>query len=134
MGATYPGTAVLWQAVNVVVSLGVITLLFAMIYKVLPDVELAWSDVWVGGLVTAGLFTIGKSLIGLYLGTSGLSSSYGAAGSVVVLLVWVYYSSQIILLGAEFTREYVVEFGRRPPPSEFAKKAGKADTGNRVTG
>ncbi len=134
MGHTYPAMAVLWEALNVIVSLGVITLLFAMIYKVLPDVKLAWSDVWVGGLVTAGLFTIGKSVIGLYLGTSGFSSSYGAAGSVVVLLVWVYYSSQIILLGAEFTREYVAEFGRRPPPEDFAKKAGKNDPGNRVTG
>jgi membrane protein len=134
MGDTYPSVAAVWEALNVIVSLGVITLLFAMIYKVLPDVKLAWSDVWVGALVTAGLFTIGKSLIGLYLGTSGLSSSYGAAGSVVVLLVWVYYSSQIILLGAEFTREYVTQFGRRPPPSEFAEKAGKGTTGNRVTG
>jgi membrane protein len=125
MGDTYPGVAVLWEALNVIVSLGVITLLFAMIYKVLPDVELAWSDVWVGGLVTAGLFTIGKSIIGLYLGTSGFSSTYGAAGSVIVILVWVYYSSQIILLGAEFTREYVTQFGRRPPPSAFATKAGK---------
>lgn len=122
MGHTYPGVTVLWTALNVIVSLTVITLLFAMVYKVLPDVELAWSDVWVGGLVTAGLFTIGKSLIGLYLGTSGFSSTYGAAGSVVVLLVWVYYSSQIVLLGAEFTREYVAQFGRRPPPSEFAEK------------
>lgn len=134
MGDTYPGVAIVWEALNVIVSLGVITLLFAMIYKVLPDVELAWRDVWVGGLVTAGLFSIGKSVIGLYLGTSGFSSTYGAAGSVVVLLVWVYYSSQIVLLGAEFTREYVAEFGRRPPPSEFAKKAAKSDTGNRVTG
>jgi membrane protein len=134
MGVTYPAVAVLWEALNVIVSLGVITLLFAMIYKVLPDVDLSWSDVWVGGLVTAGLFTIGKSLIGLYLGTSGFSSSYGAAGSVIVLLVWVYYSSQIILLGAEFTREYVSEFGKRPKPSQFAKKAPKGDPGNRVTG
>lgn len=134
MGNTYPALAVLWEALNVIVSLGVITLLFAMVYKVLPDVKLAWGDVWVGGLVTAGLFTIGKSVIGLYLGTSGFSSSYGAAGSVVVLLVWVYYSSQIILLGAEFTREYVAEFGKKPRPEDFAKKAGLADTGNRVTG
>ena len=134
MGTAYPGVAVLWEALNVIVSLGVITLLFAMIYKVLPDVELAWSDVWVGGLVTAGLFTIGKSLIGLYIGTSGFSSTYGAAGSVIVILVWVYYSSQIILLGAEFTREYVAQFGKRPRPSDFAKKAGKGDPGNRVLG
>jgi membrane protein len=122
MGQAFPGAAVLWEALNVIVSLAVITLLFAMIYKVLPDVELAWSDVWVGALVTAGLFTVGKFLIGLYLGTSALASSYGAAGSVVVLLVWVYYSAQIILLGAEFTREYVTQFGRRPPPSDFATK------------
>ncbi|HWN17594.1 MAG TPA: YihY/virulence factor BrkB family protein [Gemmatimonadales bacterium] len=122
MGETFPGGAVLWEAVNVIVSLGVISILFATVFKVLPDVELAWSDVWVGGLVTAGLFTVGKLLIGLYLGTSALASSYGAAGSVIVLLVWVYYSAQIVLLGAEFTREYVKEFGRRPPPSEFATK------------
>jgi membrane protein len=122
MGQTFPAVAVLWEALNVIVSLTVITLLFAMVYKVLPDVELDWSDVWVGGLVTAGLFTVGKLLIGLYLGTSALASSYGAAGSVLVVLVWVYYSAQIILLGAEFTREYVKEFGRRPPPSDFATK------------
>lgn len=138
MGDAYPGVAVLWEALNVIVSLGVITLLFAMVYKVLPDVELAWRDVWVGGLVTAGLFTIGKSIIGLYLGTSRFSSSYGAAGSVIVLLVWVYYSSQIILLGAEFTREYVKQFGRRPRAAEFAVKDGPEDKVgkevNRVTG
>lgn len=122
MGETFPGGTVLWEAVNVIVSLAVISILFAMVYKVLPDVELGWSDVWVGGLVTAGLFTMGKLVIGLYLGTSAFASSYGAAGSVIVLLVWVYYSAQIILLGAEFTREYVKEFGRRPPPSEFATR------------
>lgn len=122
MGNAVPGVAVVWEAVNVVVSLGVITLLFAMIYKVLPDVKLGWSDVWVGALVTAGLFTIGKFLIGLYLGTSSFASTYGAAGSVIVILVWVYYTSQIILLGAEFTRAYVEQFGPRPPPVEFATK------------
>jgi membrane protein len=129
MGHAYPGVAVLLQAVNVVVSLGVITLLFAMIYKVLPDVKLAWSDVWVGALVTAGLFTIGKFLIGLYLGTSSLASTYGAAGSVLVVLVWVYYSSQLILLGAEFTRAYVEQFGPRPPPVDFATKDPKPRIG-----
>jgi membrane protein len=123
MGNTFPGVAVLWQGLNVVVSLAVITALFAMIYKVLPDVQLSWSDVWVGGLVTAGLFTIGKSLIGFYIGTSAFESTYGAAGSVIVVLVWVYYSAQTILLGAEFTREYVTRFGRRPPPEEFATGA-----------
>jgi membrane protein len=122
MGSAFPGVAALWRAGYVVVSLGVITLLFAMIYKVLPDVKLKWEDVWVGALVTAGLFTIGKYLIGLYLGTSSFASTYGAAGSVIVVLVWVYYSSQVILLGAEFTRAYVERFGPLPPPVEFATK------------
>jgi membrane protein len=120
MGNAFPGVFVLWEALNVVVSLAVITLLFAMVYKVLPDVKLAWGDVWVGALVTAGLFTVGKLLIGLYLGTTSVASTYGAAGSVIVILVWVYYSAQIVLLGAEFTREYVGVFGRRPPPADFA--------------
>jgi membrane protein len=120
MGNAFPGVAVLWEALDVVVSLAVVTALFAMIYKVLPDVKLAWRDVWVGGLVTAGLFTIGKSLIGFYIGSSAFSSTYGAAGSVIVVLVWVYYSAQIVLLGAEFTREYVKRFGRKPPPENFA--------------
>jgi membrane protein len=130
MGTAFPGVVVLWEALNVVVSLGVITLLFAMIYKVLPDLKLAWSDVWIGALVTAGLFTVGKLVIGLYLGTTSIASTYGAAGSVVVILVWVYYSAQIILLGAEFTRAYVDEFGRRPRPEEFAtpEPAGKASS------
>jgi membrane protein len=127
MGNAFPGVAVLWEALNAIVSLIVITLLFAMIYKVLPDVKLAWSDVWVGALVTAGLFTIGKFLIGLYIGTSAFASTYGAAASVIVVLVWVYYSSQIILLGAEFTRAYVEQFGPRPPPMEFATKARKSE-------
>jgi membrane protein len=122
MGNAFPGVSVLWEALNVIVSLIVITLLFAMIYKVLPDVKLAWSDVWVGALVTAGLFTIGKFLIGLYIGTSAVASTYGAAGSVIVVLVWVYYSSQIVLLGAEFTRAYVERLGPRPPPEDFATK------------
>jgi membrane protein len=126
MGNAFPGVVVLWEALNVIVSLTVLTLLFAMIYKVLPDVKLAWSDVWVGGLVTAGLFTIGKLIIGLYLGTTSIASTYGAAGSVIVILVWVYYSAQIILLGAEFTRGYVDTFGRRPPPEEFATKERKS--------
>jgi membrane protein len=128
MGNLFPGVAVLWEAVNVVVSLVVISALFAMIYKVLPDVKLAWSDVVVGALVTAGLFTLGKSVIGLYIGASALSSTYGAAGSVIVILVWVYYSAQIILLGAEFTREYVAKFGRKPRPEVWAKKGTTEET------
>jgi membrane protein len=125
MGNAFPGVTALWEALNAIVSLIVITLLFAMIYKVLPDVKLAWTDVWVGALVTAGLFTIGKFLIGLYIGTSAFASTYGAAGSVIVILLWVYYTSQIVLLGAEFTRAYVEHLGPRPPPVEFATKERK---------
>jgi len=101
-----PGGTPLWELGNAVVSFAFVTLLFAMIYKVLPDVEIAWSDVWVGAGVTALLFTAGKHLIGLYLGRFGVTSAYGAAGSVVVILLWVYYSSQILLFGAEFTQVY----------------------------
>jgi membrane protein len=122
LGRAFPALAALWDASNVLVSLAVVTLLFAMVYQVLPDVRLRWRDVWVGALVTAGFFSIGKQLIGLYLGTSTLGSSYGAAGSVVVLLVWVYYSAQIVLLGAEFTRYYVERFRGEPPPLKYAVK------------
>jgi membrane protein len=94
------------------VSFAVITFLFAMIYKVLPDAEVAWGDVWVGAAVTALLFTIGKFLIGLYLGSSSIGSAYGAAGSLAVFLVWVYYSAQILFLGAEFTQVYAQRHGR----------------------
>jgi membrane protein len=123
MGNAFPAAAVLWTGLNVLVSLGIVTLLFAMIYQFLPDADLALRDVWVGALVTAGLFSIGKNLIGLYLGTSAVASSYGAAGSVVVLLVWVYYSAQVVLLGAEFTRAYVERFeAKRPRPSPHATR------------
>ena len=122
MGYRFPGFAEVWEAANVVVSFGVITLLFALVYRVLPDVKLAWRDVWLGAIVTSVLFTVGKFLIGLYLGTSGLASTYGAAGSVVVLLVWVYYSSQIVLLGAEFTRAWVEVNGERRRPMDHATR------------
>jgi membrane protein len=122
LGSAFPGLAVLWTASSVLVSLGVVTLLFAMVYKVLPDVELGWRDVWIGALVTAGFFNVGKQVIGLYLGTSSVASSYGAAGSVVVLLVWVYYSAQVVLLGAEFTRFYVERFRGRPEEAAHAER------------
>ena len=121
LGELLPALTAFWEAANVLVSLFVITLLFAMVYKILPDVRLRWRDVWVGALVTAGFFSIGKQLIGLYLGTSSVGSSYGAAGSVVVLLIWVYYSAQVVLLGAEFTRFYVERFGGRPPAPHATK-------------
>jgi len=100
-----------WQTTNFLVSFGVVTVLFAMIYKLLPDIRIAWRDVWLGAAVTAVLFNIGKFLIGLYIGKSSLASSYGAAGSFAVLLVWVYYSAMVLFIGAEFTQVYATTFG-----------------------
>jgi membrane protein len=102
-GGFFPGWEVVLQAINTIVSFAITTLLFALVYRILPRVRVTWYDVWVGSIVTALLFTAGKFLIGLYLGKAGVSSGFGAAGSIVVLLVWVYYSAQIFLLGAEFT-------------------------------
>ena len=113
MGHLLPIPAFLLESVNFLLSFAVITLLFAMIFKVLPDTEVAWGDVWIGAAVTAFLFTVGKMLIGLYLGESSVGSAYGAAGSLVVVLVWVYYSAQILLLGAEFTHVYATKHGSR---------------------
>jgi membrane protein len=92
-------------------SFGVIACMFAIIYKTLPDAPLAWHDVWIGAVFTAGLFSVGKYVIGLYLGNSGVASSFGAAGSLIALLLWVYYSAQIFFLGAELTRQYALQFG-----------------------
>jgi len=115
-----PGAKVLVEGLTFVVAFGLITLLFAMIFKVLPDVKIAWRDVWVGAVVTALLFTIGKFLIGLYLAKSSVASTYGAAGSLVVLLLWIYYSSQILFLGAEFTQVYATRYGSQIKPSKHA--------------
>jgi membrane protein len=100
------GWLVLAEVLNVGIGLVLVTVLFAMIYKLMPNVPVRWRDVWIGAAVTALLFSIGKVLIGLYIGRSGVTSSFGAAGSLVVLLLWVYYSAQIFLFGAEFTRAY----------------------------
>ncbi len=108
------------QGVNFLVSFAVITLLFAMIYKILPDAKISWSDVWIGAAVTSLLFSLGKFMIGLYLGKSSVGSAYGAAGSLVIILVWVYYSAQILLYGAEFTSVYAIKYGSRIVPTENA--------------
>lgn len=105
------GQAALASILNGVVSLGIITVLFALIFKLLPSAPIAWGDVWVGALVTALLFTLGKAAIGFYLGTVAIGSTFGAAGTFVVLMVWVYYAAQIFLLGAEFTRQYALAHG-----------------------
>jgi membrane protein len=101
----------LMHVVGMAISFGVIALLFAMMFKWLPDADVAWRDVWLGAVFTALLFEVGKFLIGFYIGKQGLESTYGAAASLVVLLIWVYYSSQIVLMGAEFTRVYAKRHG-----------------------
>jgi membrane protein len=113
LNATLPFGEAILAIINGIVSFVLIAVMFGAIYKVLPDRTLAWRDVAVGAIATAALFTIGKSLIGWYLGSSAIASSYGAAGGLLVTLLWVYYSSEIFLLGAEFTRAYSVRHGSR---------------------
>jgi len=120
LGNALPGSDFIWQLLNFVISLAVISAVFAFMFKYLPDIEVAWRDVIVGGFVTGLLFVIGKSLIGLYLGSSGVASSYGAAGSLVVLLLWVFYSAQIVLLGGEFTQVYAKRYGAGVKPAPHA--------------
>ena len=117
------GWSVLAHLIDLLLSFGLTSTVFAMIYKLMPRVRVSWRDVIIGSVVTAFLFTIGKHLISLYIGTSGITSGFGAAGSLVVVLVWVYYSAQIFLLGAEFTWAYSHAWGSRrenPPPTETA--------------
>jgi membrane protein len=118
--ASLPGSVILWQVGMHVVAFALIATLFAMIFKVLPDAEVSWRDVWVGAVVTALLFTIGKFLIGLYLGRASVTSSYGAAGSIIVFLLWAYYSAQIVFMGAEITQVYARMYGTRIQPSPNA--------------
>jgi membrane protein len=110
------------QFLNIVISLLIIFLLFLMVFRVLPDVNIAWRHIWIGALVTAILFELGKYLIGLYLGTSTLGSTYGAAGSLVVLLLWVYYSAQILFLGAEIILVYANKYGKGIKPADTFMK------------
>jgi membrane protein len=120
MGGLMPGSETLAQLLNFVLSLALITLLFGMMFKFLPDAKIAWRDVWIGAFLTALLFTVGKFALGIYLGKSSVASSYGAAGSLIVLLLWVYYSSQILFFGAEFTQVYANRFGSRVAPADTA--------------
>jgi len=115
-------TLLLLQAANLIVGFAITVVLFAAAYRILPRVAIAWGDVWIGAVVTAILFTVGKYLIGLYLGHAGVASGFGAAGSVVVILVWVYYSAQVFLLGAEFTWVFAHRHGSRVsiPPDKPA--------------
>jgi membrane protein len=124
-----------FQVLEFAVSFVVITLLFAMMFKWLPDAQIAWRDVWVGAAVTSLLFDLGKLAIGLYIGKQGLESTYGAAASIVVVLIWVYYSAQIILMGAEFTHVYALRMGSlkgSAPVPKAAKYLGPSDNASDV--
>lgn len=120
LAGSLPGGEALWQVLNFLLSFAVITLLFALIFKVVPDARIRWRDVTVGAAMTAFLFTLGKFLLGLYLGKSTVASTYGAAGSVVAFVVWVYYASQILFLGAEFTQVYARTLGKPIAPDAHA--------------
>lgn len=119
------GDELLMKALYAVASFGVLTALFALIFKVVPDARTKWSDLWLGAGITAALFTVGKILIGLYLGKSGVSGKYGAAGSLVVFLIWIYYSAQILFLGAEFTRVWAEIRGHGTAPQRDAERIRK---------
>jgi membrane protein len=119
--ASMPGERLLWAATDFFLFLSVAVFMCSAIFKFLPDVELSWRDVGVGGAVTGFLFMLGQQLIALYLARSGVASSYGAAGTVIVVLLWIYYSSEILLFGAEFTRAYVTRAGRWPDPKSGAR-------------
>jgi membrane protein len=124
------GWEILAHVLDIVVNLGLLTIVFALIYKMIPRVEVSWHDVWIGAAVTAVLFTIGKVAIGLYLGKSDVTSSFGSAGSMVVLMIWVYYASQIFLLGAEFSRVYAEKFGSRRSAAK-ERRGSQSRTGRR---
>lgn len=128
INAYLPFGQLILSAVNVAVSFLLISVLFGAIYKILPDRRMEWRDVMVGAVITAGLFTLGKSLIGWYLGSSAVTSAYGAAGALLIVLLWVYYSSVIFLLGAEFTRAYSVRHGSRAATSDPVLEASLSDT------
>jgi membrane protein len=116
-----PGGEALGHTLEIIASVAVTTLLFAMIFKLLPDVEIRWADVWVGALVTSLLFTAGKFVIGTYIGKAGVGSGYGAAGSIIILITWIYYSAQILFFGAEFTHIYALKRGSHIVPKPAAE-------------
>jgi membrane protein len=117
-----PSSAVLLQVANTAVSLVVVTVLFALIFRYLPDTDVPWRDVWVGAALTSALFTLGKFFIGLYLGRSSFGSAYGAAGSLVILIVWVYYAAQVFFFGAELTQTFARRHGSRASDSAARKE------------
>ncbi|NKI68390.1 YihY family inner membrane protein [Collimonas pratensis] len=125
LGGTWVSVTTIFSPLSQLFAFAVIASLFASIYKMLPQTKLPWRDVWIGSIGTAALFVLGKYLIGIYLGNSGVASSYGAAGSVIALLLWIYYSAQIFFFGAQFTRQYALFFGSLQTQN---KKAGNLAT------
>ncbi len=121
-GTLMPGWETVLQLLNLAVSLGILTVLFAMIFKLMPSTPVGWRDVWVGAFVTAVLFEVGKLLIGLYIGKSGMTESFEAAGALVILLAWVYYAAQIFLLGAEFTKAFADAHGSLSGPRKATQE------------
>lgn len=120
LGGFLPGARYAWQGANFLLSLALLTLMLAIVYKVLPDVIVAWRDLLLGALITALLISIGNILIGLYLGHSSAGSAYGAAGSLVLLLIWIYYTAQVFFFGAEFTQVYASKYGSSIRPADNA--------------
>ena len=116
IGSRWPMADFWLGLINFLISFAVITLLFAMIFKFLPEIKIAWKDVWLGAAVTSALFSLGKFLIGLYLGRSEVGNTFGAAGSLAILLIWIYYSAQILFFGAEFTQVYANRYGSKIVP------------------
>lgn len=131
-GGLLPGWEILLYLLNTVISVSIATVLFGMIFKLMPTAKVAWRDVWVGAAVTAVLFEIGKLGIGLYIGKSGMNESFAAAGSLVVLLVWVYYAAQIFLLGAEFTKVHAEHHGSQSASVAVAATKATAEAGQPV--
>lgn len=127
-----PGADIIGQVISFIVTLMVIALMFTLLFRFLPDVKITWRDVWIGGIVTALLFTVGQIALGLYLGSGAVGTAFGAAGSLVIILVWIYYSTQILFLGAEFTQVYTNRYGSRVRPepiAEFITEEARAQEG-----
>ncbi|HEX8230372.1 MAG TPA: YihY/virulence factor BrkB family protein [Chloroflexia bacterium] len=116
-----PGADIIWQIVNILITIGIITLMFSLLFKFLPDVQVAWKDVLVGSFITAVLFTVGQIALGLYLGSGSVGTAFGGAGSIVIVLVWIYYSALIFFIGAELTQVYARRFGSRVVPDSNAE-------------
>jgi membrane protein len=121
IGGVLPMPGWVAHLLDIVISIGGVTVLFALMFKYLPDVKIGWRDVWLGAVVTGLLFTLGKFLLGLYLGRQALDSAYGAAGTILMILLWAYYSAQILFFGAEFTQVYAKSYGTRIQPAEDAQ-------------